>query len=43
MRQLGFEPSLLAWKAKVIPDYTTGAMLNKCNNNHKGIYCIIIV
>ena len=27
MRQSGFEPELLAWKAKVIPGYTTGARL----------------
>lgn len=25
MRQSGFEPELLAWKARVIPGYTTGA------------------
>ncbi len=27
MRQSGFEPELLAWKARVIPGYTTGALL----------------
>ncbi len=26
MRQSGFEPELLAWKARVIPGYTTGAL-----------------
>ena len=28
VRQSGFEPELLAWKARVIPGYTTGAQLN---------------